>query len=521
MHPAISIVICSLTDKMSTTPIIRALAATAKTPQQSGSGKKRKITPSFEQSSSKRSLILVAPKDTFSSTGQEIPAQPFFAPKHLSSQESIGVAEQHSHAHPSSKKDDSENESWHVKHILLPFDLRDKKIDIFADDVLSLLKNIFPGTLEIGEGRCRSQLTFDVDKMPSGPWPLTIGGLPFTISSHDQGRGLICSAQKLGNLRISICQEYEVNFCESNLRILAADVQANFQENLPEIRILELIFSSAHTFDIVLEDHVSIDSMRNKLPGRIALCPVGYLRERDLCRPLWTDISAKRQIQPQPINNIIDDTVYDIIRPGVLLSSRVTRGHAHPVIMSTTAGILVQNSKGDRFMTGAYHGIENEVWQTQQPTRIIADVVEEIPSMDISILKLRDGIIFVNETFEDENGDTPKFNRFINPDDDVNHMVTNLNSPYTGNMEGTIFMRSYRFEGNDKNMLYNWTYMGQDDSFVQRYMPPDGICGSVIWDDDGAILGFIQHYVDSGPHKGYCLSMNATELARAGYTLVK
>jgi hypothetical protein len=66
--------------------------------------------------------------------------------------------------------------------VLLPFDLRDKSVDIFKGEVTPLLYNIFPGTLNVTEDIRRSHLIFQLEDFPSRPWPLTVGGVPFTIT---------------------------------------------------------------------------------------------------------------------------------------------------------------------------------------------------------------------------------------------------------------------------------------------------------------------------------------------------
>lgn len=504
------------------------MAVTPRTPHQSSpsSFKKRKVTPSFEASSPKRSLKITTSEDaiTVSQPGAEIPVQPLFAPKVSQPEDIASVVEQHTHAHPSrGAAGDYQNETWHVKHVLLPYNLRNKDVDIFADDVVSMLRHIFPGTLEIGEARGRSHLTFTVEKLPSAPWPLTIGGLPFTVDSNDQGLGFITPISNMGNLKISICHEHNITLCEREIRSLAADVNASFRENLPELHITELIVNSAQTIEIVLGGQVDIPRMRRNFPGRIGGWPVGYVHETDMHRPAWEDLPARRKINPQPDIDVVDNSGYDVLRPGVLINSRITRGHAHSVVLSTTSGLLVQNSSGDRYMTGAYHGVEDSasrIGEEERTNQIFGDVTHEFPALDISLLQLRDGVKFVNETFEDENGVAPKFTRFVNSDDDVTNWQTNLNSPYTGTMAGVVLRKSIKYEGQGNYTMYQWDYIGQPEGFVNPVSMPPGICGSVIWSDEGIIMGFFRFYISEGAYQGFCVSLSASELARKGFSLV-
>ncbi|KAJ9150222.1 hypothetical protein NKR23_g3797 [Pleurostoma richardsiae] len=516
---------------MSTSNVL-GLAVSPQTPQPSGSSKKRKITPSFEQSASKHSLILSTPKKSLSSIdlGVEIPTQPFFAPKRLFPRGVATVVHQYTHSHPAPSEREEENEGWHNKHILLPFDLRDPNVDILAKDVTSILRNIFPGTLSISEGRHRSQVSFEVSELPTTPWPLTIGGLPFTIGDQNQGRALIFPRLNLGNFSISICQQgYDVNgSCDKVLRNLAADVNAQFQVNLPGIPIVELMFTSARTLYIIVEDHININARRRELPGKIAGYPVGYLNDKQLHRPLWADLSAKQQIQPQPIRGIVDNTAYDILRPGVMISSRLLKEHAHPEVFSSTSGVLVENRVGDRFMTGASHGIGRFVWQAGQAEKIIAEAVVEIPFTDISLLALGEDVTFVNETFENANGAVPSFTRLVTSEDTFEWGISNLNGPYTGSMESCTVAKSVKFERPShptqdrlKYVVYSWAYTGQEEGNDDKVRPPDGTCGSVIRDDDGLVLGFYHYYIEKGPWAGFSASVSASEVVEAGYRLAK
>ncbi|KAI0972609.1 hypothetical protein F4678DRAFT_478490 [Xylaria arbuscula] len=427
--------------------------------------KKRRVTPSAEQSSPRRALIQLF-----------------------------------CHAHPSPQDHKDERETWHKRHILLPYNLRDFNISIYRDDVQELLNNIFPETTNVTESICHSHLIFQLGQLPKSPWPLTIGGRPFTICNHSNGRAFIFPRQRLGNLRISICQQdYKFDeFSDQKLRDLGASVNSWFEQNLPETRIIELMLTSEHLIYIVLEDHADISSQMIALPGRIAACPVGYLRNRELHRPLWTDFAAKRQIEPQPISGEIDDTVYDTLRPGVLIS--------------TSHGV----------------GDDGNMWQGIHPGRSIGEAVLELSFTDISLVNLENDITFVNETFENISGDSPKFSRLATSEDKFVFDLCFLNSPYTGNMEATMLGKSVRMEKSIhptedglRYIIYNWCYAGQMEGNEDHVCPPDGTCGSAIWNDDGVITGFYHYYIEEGAFGGFSASVSASELVKAGYTLVK
>lgn len=425
-------------------------------------------------------------------------------------------------------------EAWQERHVLLPFNLRDPATSIYEGEARDLLYQVFPKTLNVTEARWRSHLIFQLETLPESPWPLTVGGMPFTIHGlkDDTGRALIFPEQILGNFAISICQDgYNVTeFSDKVLRKLAAEVFAMFKEKLPEIRIVELMLTCERTFYIVLEDQVDLMSTRIKLPGKIARCPVSYLNNQQLHRPLWADLQAERQVEPQPASGVVDDTIYDILRPGVLISSKILKEDGHPEIFSTTSGVLVQNRFGTRFMTAASHGISDDgkIWQGNRSDNNIGEAVVEIPYTDVSLVKLNDGITFVNETFENSSGEIPSFSRLATSNDGFSWGPCFLNSPYTGGMEASVVSKSVKFETSTipaedrmRYVIYNWCYMGQVEGNNDQACPPDGTCGSTIWDDNGVIMGFYHYYIKEGKWSGFSVSVSASEVVEAGYSLVK
>ncbi|KAK3321753.1 hypothetical protein B0H66DRAFT_618848 [Apodospora peruviana] len=406
---------------------ISSLIGLSVTPSKVGSvvsstpGSKRKISPSAETLSAKRVLILVtldkrppstSPRATFST-------QPVFAPKQLFPSGEAKIAHTHAHPSPAPWKQADKDAIWHNKHVLLPYNFQNLEVGIHSEEMQKLFCSIFPGTFNVTEARSRSHLIFQVDRLPSSPWPVTVGGVPITlIPEHgEHGRPLMLPRQILGNPGISICSEANyinaVEFSDNLLRQMATDVDASFIKHAPKgVRMVELMYKCERTFYVVLEDHVDIPAMGPKLPAKIANRFVGYIHNKELRRPSWVDLPAKREIQPQPIAGVINDnTTYDILRPGVLIRSKMLRDHAHPAVFSTKSGVLVQNVAGDTFMTAALHGIgEGEtVWQGNRSDRTIGEAVVEISFTDVSLVKLKNDVVYINRTFETDAGTVPEF----------------------------------------------------------------------------------------------------------------
>lgn len=515
-----------------------ALAVSPIRSARSTPARRRQITPSAEASSSKHSLILTTPKRTPLNLflGGSLPTQPYFAPKQLFPEGAGSIQAIHNlHAHPS-RTDFAPTQNT-GRHVLLPFDLRDRTISLDHEDVRPVLYNIFPDTRNVAEGRHRSFLLFQVEKLPERPWPLTVGGVPVTITDGTEGRGVLFPKQTLMPSKINICSHFAGQNLSSGivLRSLAREVNDSFQQNLPGVRLLELMYTKDKAFYAILDNHINFRDIHNQLPAKIADCWVGYMRDEELKRPQWADWPAKRLINPRPTEGIIDDAPYDTMRPGVIVCSQTFKDNAHPAWFATTSGVEVQNSAGDRFMTAASHGIgENEyLWQiaSQGRKKVLGRAVQEISFTDVSMIQLGEAITFTNETFENSAGEVPQFTRLFG-EDEVNDETVDgncyLNSPYTGSMDGVIVMNSVRYERSSHPtqdalsfVLYNWAYMGQEEGDSDKVRPPDGTCGSVIWDDDGVILGFYRFYLHDGPFAGHSATVSASEVVKAGYRLAR
>ncbi|KAI0157205.1 hypothetical protein GGR57DRAFT_491129 [Xylariaceae sp. FL1272] len=469
-------------------PVVIKLAVSPPLIKPSTPSNKRKVTPSAELSSSKRALIVTTPHRRPSTVGTQVLLHDFPIPRQLFPDKLGTLSRDYSHARPPSQSHPREKETWHDRHIVLPFNLRDLSVSLENDEVSTLLYQVFPKTANVTETISRSHLIFQVDELPSTPWPQTIGGLPFTISDiGGDGRAVIFPRQIIGNTNISICEkEFNTASCgDRALRDLGAAVSSSFAKCLPSIRPLELMFTIEHRFYIVLEDHIAIYAVLSKLPGKIARRPVGYINNRELCRPMWADLPAKRYIEPQPVHGVIDASLYDTLRPGVLISSKLNKEHAHPVTFTTTSGILVQDRLGNRFMTGASHGIAAD---------------GNLSFTDICLVRLTDDVTFMNKTFDDSSGNVPSFVRLASDHDHSRWDICFLNSPFTGNMEAEVVGKSVKMEKSTHStedqmryIAYSWAYTGQVEGNNDKIRPPNG----------------------------FSVSVSASEVTNAGYSLVQ
>ncbi|KAI0382572.1 hypothetical protein F5Y04DRAFT_287945 [Hypomontagnella monticulosa] len=515
---------------------VSVIINSAISPQQPSTPVKlRKIIPSVEQSSSKKILILATPsrRPNDISKGDALSIQPFYGPKQRFPEGVATVLDHYTHGHPPPGEQHENEALWHSRHVLVPYNLRDHSNNIFEGELRSLLYNIFPGTENVTQARFRGYLIFQVKQLPSAPWPLTVGGLPITLSetrSNGRGRALMFPRATPGRLSISILQSGfdATNISDKSLRQLARHVNNYFQLNLPTVHIIELMFTCERTFFVVIDDHVELNT--GSWPGKIANYPVAYLHDKDLNRPVWVDRPAKQEIEPQPSMGIVDDTAYDVLRPGVMISSSIITGHSHPATLSSTAGVLVKNPAGDIFMTAASRAIGNseKIWQSRRPAETIGKAAVEISFTDICLVELDRSISFSVQTFEASDGVVPQFTRMATSGDEFNFSTCYLNSPFTGLLDSEIIAKSIKIqaegtphptEGRVRYVVYDWLYHGQEEANIQAELP-GGICGSVIWNDDGIVQGFYQFSIKEGPWKGFSACVSASEVVESGYTLV-
>lgn len=430
-----------------------------------------------------------------------------------------------------------------ARHVFLPFDLTNPKVDPLSDNVLPLLRAVFPGVAEITYGF--DHLHFSVKELPKRPWPLTVGGLPITIADQDGvGRGPLFPVGAFGNPRIAICNNYNAKaeeLTDAAFRQLSKDIYDTFSKDHPSVRLIEVMHEEGSSFIVIVGDETLVNklSVSSKLPGKVAGCLTRYINDKDMHRPSWLERKAKRALTPQPATGHADNTAYDILRPGVMLHSLALRNHAHPLMFSTTSGVCVQNAAGDKFLTSAAHGV-GEAGMVHQVLpdgthRHVGKVVHEVAFNDICIIQIESDIQCVNEPFENSANVTPTLKRLYgeDPTDQFRkHDLVHLDSPYTGDMEGCIVARSIKMEtlptahsteARLEYVLYKWFYAGQlegtENDAGGSSRIPEGTCGSAIWNDEGVVLGFFHYLIEAGEFKGFAASIDASELVRMGYSL--
>lgn len=196
----------------------------------------------------------------------------------------------------------------------------------------------------------------------------------------------------------------------------------------------------------------------------------------------------------------------------------------------TSSGVLVRDNHGYQYMTVAAHGFrglpfQGKVYHPHAWNSEIGEAIIELSYTDVALVKLNEGVHFINESFENALLPAPAlklvgFSRATETrmGDDIF-----LDSPYTGFVEGTRGAYSLpRIPSDDPHepvqewIQCRWDYMGQGSSSQMT----DGVCGSAIWNKDSKVLGFSRYAPKSGRFLDWCISVTADHLIEKGYSMV-
>lgn len=437
----------------------------------------------------------------------------------------------HPHAHPTrAEGKEDETPVYHNRHVVLPFNLRDPSVKVAQKELSPYLYNIFPDAKDVGMG---GGLYFLLEALPPKPWPLTVGGLPVKVCTENSGSVTLFPLSPFGG-GPHACKDlalgHEEQLTWSHFEKIGTALIQHLSKEHPDIEVSEILAHEGQIFQVILQNSVDLSAQRPKLPRKIAGYMASYLLDSDISRPAYaSDLFARRTVQPDPSAQVVDNTAYDILRPGVMVCSPDKAGW-----LQTTTGVLIRDNNGIQFMTAASHGIGDTGKVCYPPPgtqRTLGEPIMEIPYTDIALVKLHDHVRFHNQPFDDPDGVSPTFSRLFGEEatDDLLRLklysVISMNNPWTGHLDGVLSGFSIRMvppecrgEEELEWIRYKWTFHG-DDGLTQ---PPPGVCGSVIWDEDGVVQGFYRFHITEGKFAGFCVSVSASHLARfgQGYHLV-
>ncbi|KAJ5139195.1 uncharacterized protein N7515_004043 [Penicillium bovifimosum] len=453
-----------------------------RSPEDASLNKRRKVTPSPESSLSRNFLVI--------SLISSVRSQPLFAPSDFS---------------PSFAAD------------LFPG--AEATIEFHETESSRLLFQVFPGTQRVDfDDRV---LVYHFDQLPAKPWPKKIAGVPCFLTADPNDRGPIIPIRYRSRSKITVSENLDLRDNEAAVGLVFDLVRDFFAKT--DISVTE-IQSWGHIIIIVLENEDNKDETLGAVPRSVAQCNCFYLFESMMARP--SKLSALRPKAASVTQ--IDDSRYDTMRPGVMLSSGKHPEEGWEIL--TSSGVLVKDPLGHEYITVAAHGFpgfpfDGKVYHPHSSDRALGEAVIELSHTDVALVKLRQGVEFINEPFENTLVPAPPFKLagFARAAETRIGDAVFLDSPFSGFVEGTRGAHSQLRVPSDEPLepeqiwiSCQWDYMGQDSEQAMA----DGVCGSAIWDQNHRVLGFVRYALSSGAFLDWCMSISADYLLDKKYIMV-
>ena len=403
------------------------------------------------------------------------------------------------------------------KRIELSFKLCDngRFIQPNSDKQWDEIRSLFPTTF--GMDFAPPFLIIRVRKLPPRPWPLTVAGMAVRLTTKLEtlcfkrgwpGYARLKALEQFGDLRH---EEFSEEILNEALRL--------YTEVL-KIAIREIQFWGGALWQVTVPDGTD----KKKLPAWLGKVPVDYRYASEVPR---FDPSALRDVVPN--DTVFDDSSYlqspdRILRPGIMVSSAneqhpLTTGTAH---RRATSGIMVVDKYGEPFITVPSHlvpAVGDEIYHpTPNGGQVIGTAVSHLEKTDISIVKLKPGIRYINETFETPEGFdgtlitgfAPVYNHKVQAGDTIS-----MNNQYNGFCEGLI-MSVGKLKIENTNPRHNWATTRWL-LFENGDEPKEGSCGSAILTEGGEVVGFF--WFQSKSEEGLCYSIAADELRSFDYEI--
>ncbi|KAK2796240.1 hypothetical protein FQN50_009630 [Emmonsiellopsis sp. PD_5] len=493
-----------------------------KTPTPASLNRTRRVTPSSESSASKRCLT-VAPRSLVpgAATIDLAESQVFQTWKHLFHSGQADIAERASlqlPLEPEKREREKSRESPDIlkcRHIILNFNLRENPGIFFKDECATLLDKLFPDTLSVSfDGHF---LLFCLKSLPVSPRPRTVAGVQAYFTTDPSDEGPFPPLQRRGAPPIKIHKDVDYRKSVGSLDLLFDIIADHF--NTANIPITEMQYWD--NFVVIVLEHRETDL--TDVPSEIARCSCYYLFEDEMDRP--PELPARRLKEPTK-DTIVDDSKYETLRPGIMLSCG-----KHPkqdMEGLASSGILLKDGSGNNYMTVASHGFNQldgaRVFHPVAGETEVGTVMMKLPHTDISLVRLHPDVHFVNECFENSLGeDTPiRLKRFEKSANIPIGCPVYMNNPFTGYSEGTYGpWGRLRVPSDDPNepgqrwIRTRWAYLGQGSS---EHMV-DGVSGSPLWNREGNVVGFFNYAPQSGHFRDWCLTVAADHLVDGGYSI--
>jgi hypothetical protein len=368
------------------------------------------------------------------------------------------------------------------KHVSLPFRLIDEFGIIGCSEenghkLLEYFRKAFPASTVTQAILTAPYIIVLCTKIPPGPLPFTVGGLPTiftTEDSWDLRYKLGTPAQKRKHIVTSLNLRTKDKVTDEAIRTIAEELQQL------HLRPTEIGFMSG--FCRLAFPH-SVDL--TEIPYRIAGCAV-YVQFHSVTTDTHTDT-----------NDYLASTD-STLRPGVMFSSSI---HSNGIqYLSTTSGLLVKDAEAHHSVTCALQGfLSDGIVFHPDPIRgrPIGEVVQRFPSVDVGLVRLEPGIRYPNEFFESEEGGASGVTPRCFATSQIGYTVE-MDNPFNGSCAGSVIGTNYIFENNTYHQ-HNWQI------FEHGTKANDGSCGSPILNENGEVAAILRFVDRENPKCGFAV----------------
>lgn len=427
----------------------------------------------------------------------------------------------HSHPEPVGEPTETTPNLPASRQIIFEFDLRKSPSKFFEHSSNRYLLSVFPGAHRVDFDE--RFLVYHFKTLPPKPWPKQVAGVPCYLTDNESDFGPSIPIRRPGRSRIALSEHLDLRDNEPAVDLvfnLVKDFFAHISIQITEIQYW------GYVVIIVLEAAGGVDDLLSRVPRSVAQCNCFYLYEEEMCRP--RSLSALRMKAASPRADQVDNSQYQILRPGVSLSSGKDLDKDFERLSSS--GVLIKDNLGVQFMTVAAHGFPGsplgaKVYHPNHAGNKIGEVIMGLTHTDVGLVRLDPGVEFINEPFENTIIPTPPF-KFAGFSRAAETRVGDnifLDSPFSGFLEGTRSSHSLLCVPSDDPLepeqlwiRCQWHYMGQG----SHEAIVDGVCGSAIWDRNHKVVGFFRYAPTSGLFVDYSLSIAADHLLDKGYSMV-
>ena len=403
------------------------------------------------------------------------------------------------------------------RHIILPFDLHQDPSHFHEKSNYDLLFGLFPGAQIVQFDDYT--LTFRFLELPAQPWPKTVAGVPSYLTADPNDRGPSVPLSHWSRSQVSLGKDLDLRKTDAavgHIFVLVRDFFSGIQIAINEIQFWGNF--------VIIVLGLESDDVLNAVPRSVAQCPCFYLFESEVRSDRGSPVFGTKPSFP---SHLVDDTRYQSLRPGVMLSAGRPRGQDAEILSSS--GILVRSKHGREYMTAAAHAFPDgdfgsTVYHPRFSDMPLGKIETTEKNTDIALIRLANNVQFVNEPFKNTvNPDPPvKFKDFARAASTRLGDSCRMDTPSSGYVEGTKRVHAIRKlpqtgAYKPKNMWIpaDWLYMGQGSSMA---LSTEG-AGSVVWNTKNQVTGFFRYAPQSGIFKDYVQVIAADNLIDDGYTI--